>query len=104
MTYDELLKKTAERKASARKQLDNAVKGELGFLAIEEIKRDPGMVAWLWLAKEFCETLADHVEEFIDQVGMDSYTAYEISDIYMAYEDSRSDLYDLLPDEARLFD
>lgn len=52
-------------------------------------------------AKDFCETLAEHVEEFIEQAGRPD--AREIGDIYMAYEDGDSRLYELLPDEAKLF-
>lgn len=70
-----------------------------------EIERDPGTVAWLWLAKDFCENLAEHVEEFMEQTGdIDSTEAREIGSIYMAYEDNDPDLYEMLPTEARLFD
>ena len=104
MTYDELLKITAEKKRSAIRDLNKALKGPAGFLVKAEIKRNPGSVAWLYLAKEFCETLAEHVGEFLEQTDdIDSYEAREIGDIYMAYEDGRSDLYELLPIEAQLF-
>lgn len=104
MTYDELLKITADRKVSAQEQLSAALRGPGGFLVKAEIQRKPGTVAWLYLAKDFCETLADHVGEWLEQLGVDSYEAREIGDIYMAYEDGRDDLYDLLPTEARLYD
>ena len=104
MTYRELLETTAKRKRAALDQLDKALQGPGGFLAKAELERKPGTVAWLWLAKDFCETLAEHVEEFIEQAGgVDSLEAREIGDIYMAYEDSDPDLYDLLPVEAQLF-
>lgn len=105
MTYDELLEITAEKKRKAVAQLNAALKGPLGFLMEAEIKKNPGSVAWLFLAKEFCETLADHIEEFLEQTGnIDSFDAREIGDIYVAYENSEPYLYDILPTEARLFD
>ena len=104
MTYEELLRITAERKEKAQRELAEALRGPAGFLCKAEIERKPGTVAWLWLAQGFCETLADHVDEWIEAAGIDSYEAREIGDIYMAYEDDRSDLYELLPTEARLFD
>ena len=104
MTYDELLKITAERKEAAIKELNRALQGPAGFLVKAEIKSKPRSVAWLYLAKEFCETLADHVDEFIEQAGgVDTLEAREIGIIYMAYEDSDPHLYEILPDEARLF-
>lgn len=103
MTYEELLEITAEKKKKAISELNEALRGPMGFLVKEEIERNPGTVAWLWLAKEFCETLADHVGEFMEQAGVDSYVAYEIGDIYMAYENSEDNLYELLPVEAQLF-
>lgn len=104
MTYEELLKKTAQRKQKAVRELNQALRGNTGWLVKAEIERDPGTVAWLWLAKDFCEELAEHVGEFIEEFGLDTPDSREISDIYMAYEDGRDDLYDLLPTEARLFD
>lgn len=105
MTYDELLKITAEKKRKAIKELNTALNGPAGFLVKAEIERDPGMVAWLYLAREFCETLAEHVEEFMEQTGdIDSLDAREIGKIYMAYEDSDPDLYSYLPYEAQLFE
>lgn len=105
MTYQELLDKTMERKKKAVRELNQALNGKAGFLVKAEIERNPGMVAWLWLAKGFCEELAEHVEEFMEQTGdIDSLEAREIGTIYMMYEDSDSDLYDYLPTEARLFD
>ena len=104
MTYDDLLKATAEKKRAAIAELNAALKGPGGFLVKAEIERKPGSVAWLWLAKDFCETLAQHVGEFIEQTGdVDSLEAREIGAIYMAYEDDDPDLYDLLPLEAQLF-
>lgn len=104
MTYEELLEITAEKKRAAVAQLNKALQGPGGFLVKAEIERKPGSVAWLWLAKEFCETLAQHVEEFIQQTGdVDSPEAREIGAIYMAYEDDDPDLYELLPLEAQLF-
>lgn len=104
MTYEELLQETAEKKRTVTAQLNKAIKGPGGFLVKAEIERNPGSVAWLYLAKEFCEALAQHVEEFIQQTGdIDSPEAREIGSIYMAYEDSDPDLYELLPVEAQLF-
>ena len=103
MTYKELLRETAAKKEKAVNEISNAIRSS--FLAKAEFERDPGMVAWLWLAKDFCEKLAEHVDEFIEQEeDIDSYTAREIGAIYMAYEDDDPGLYDLLPTEARLFD
>ena len=105
MTYAELLQATAERKAKAVRELNTAINGNAGWLVKAELERDPGSVAWLWLAKGFCETLAEHVGDFLEQTGdINSIEAHEIGDIYMAYEDGRSDLYELLPVGARLFD
>lgn len=105
MTYQELLATTAEKKKEAIRDINKAINGPAGFLAKAEIERDPGMVAWLWLGKEFCETLADHVGEFIEATGdIDSLDAREIGSIYMAYEDSDPDLYYMLPVEAQLFE
>lgn len=104
MTYQELLTATAEKKRQAIRNLNTALNGPAGFLAKAEIERDPGAVAWSWLGREFCETLADHVGEFIEQAGgVDSPDAREIGDIYMAYEDGDPELYDRLPVEAQLF-
>ena len=104
MTYDELLQATAEKKKAAVREINAALKGPGGFLVKAEIERKPGSVAWHWLAQEFCETLAAHVEEFIQQTGdVDSLEAREIGAIYMAYEDDDPDLYELLPVEAQLF-
>lgn len=61
-------------------------------------------MAWHYLAREFCEKLAEHVDEFIDQAGgFDTIEAREIGEIYMAYEDGDRDLYDYLPIEVQLF-
>ena len=106
-TYDDLLRETAKKKREVLKQFNKALNGPTGFLMKAEIERDPGMVAWLWLAKDFCEKLAQHVGEWTtDENGdfkNDDYEAREIGEIYMAYEDSDPDLYDLLPVEAQLF-
>ncbi len=104
MTYQDLLTITARKKAEAIKNLNKALEGPCGFLVRAEIKRDPGSVAWSFLAREFCETLAEHISEFFDQDGADSPVAYEYGAIYMAYEDSDPDLYDMLPVEAQLFE
>ena len=85
MTYEELLKETAARKRGVLAGIDAALKGPAGFLAEAEIRKDPGKAAWILLAKEFCEKLAEHIDEFMD-------------------EDGGEGLYDLLPTEARLFD
>lgn len=104
MTYQELLQQSAQKKRAAIRELGQALKGPCGFLVKAEIERDPGAVAYHYLARWFCETLAEHVAEFIDQTGdIDSCEAREIGDIYIAYEDSDPDLYDLLPVEAQLF-
>lgn len=101
MTYSELLAITAEKKKKAIRELNSALRGKAGWLVESEIKRNPGMVAWLWLAKEFCETLAENFDEIYS--AADEGDRWEISDIYMGYEDGRKDLYDLLPVEAQLF-
>ena len=102
MTYEELLTQTAQKKRKAVKELNNALNSPTGFLVRAEIERDPGMVAWLWLVKEFCEALADHVGEWMEYYG-NAPEAYEIATIYMMYEDSDPDLYNYLPVEAQLF-
>lgn len=74
-------------------------------LAWAEVERNPGSVAWVMLAQEFCETLAENIGDFLEQTGdIDSIDAREIGDIYVAYENDDPDLYELLPTEARLFD
>lgn len=103
-TYYDLLEETAKRKQKAVAELNKALRGKGGWLVKAEIERNPGSVAWLWLAKGFCEALADHIDEFLEQVGMDTPYGREIGDIYMAYYDDRyDDLYDMLPVEAQLF-
>ena len=105
MTYNELLAETATKKRDAIAELNAALKGPCGFLIKAEIEKDPGKVAWSYLARDFCEKLADHIDEFIEQAGgVYAIEAREIGDIYMAYEDGRSDLYDHLPVEAQLFE
>lgn len=105
MRYEELLAETDAKKRDAVAELNAALEGPCGFLVKAEIEKDPGKVAWHYLAKEFCEKLAEHVDEFIEQAGgVDSIEAREIGDIYMAYEDGDSNIYDLLPVEAQLFE
>jgi len=101
MRYDELLKETAKKKKEAIADLNAALKGPCGFLMKAEIEKDPGKAAWSFLAKEFCETLAEHIDEFINE-GED--VAREAGNIYMAYEDGDKDLYSYLPVEAQLFE
>ena len=104
MTYNELLRETAEKKRKAIAEINSALKGPCGFLVKAEIEKDPGKVAWHYLAREFCETLAEHVDEFIEQAGgVNTFEAREIGDIYMAYEDGDKDIYSYLPVEAQLF-
>ena len=105
MTYAELLADTAKKKKRAVADFNAALNGAYGFLVKADIERDPGMVAWLWLGKGFCETLAEHIGEFIEQAGgPDTPEAREIGDIYMAYEDGDPDIYYRLPYEAQLFE
>lgn len=105
MTYSDLLKETAIKKRKAIAEINTALKWPCGFLIEAEIKKDPGKVAWSYLAKEFCEKLAEHVDEFIEQAGgVDTMEAREIGEIYMAYEDGDSDIYNYLPIEAQLFE
>lgn len=105
MTYQELLTATAAKKLEAIREINTALKGPAGFLIEAEIKRGPGKYAWSMLGREFCETLADHVEEFIEATGgIDSLDAREIGSIYMAYEDGNPDIYYMLPVEAQLFE
>lgn len=104
MTYAELLKETHKKKREAIAEINAALKGPYGFLIKAEIEENPGKVAWSYLAREFCEKLAEHVDEFIEQAGgVNSIDATEIANIYMAYENDDPDLYDLLPVEAQLF-
>lgn len=105
MTYNDLLKETAMKKREAIAEINTALKGPCGFLIKAEIERDPGKIAWHHLAREFCEKLAEHVDEFIEQAGgVNTIEAREIGDIYMAYEDGDSDIYNYLPIEAQLFE
>lgn len=105
MKYADLLRETAIKKQKAIEEINSALKGPCGFLLKAEIEKNPGAVAWNYLAKEFCETLAQHVDEFICQAGgVNMIEAHEIGDIYMAYEDGDSDLYSYLPVEAQLFE
>lgn len=94
MTYQELLQETAKKKQEAIKRI-NESGGRWGKAEIERSR----------LAKEFLKTLADHVGEFLEQTGdICSIEAYEIGNIYMAYEDDEPYLYELLPIEAQLFE
>lgn len=102
MTYGELLNKTAERKADAIRELNAALNGETGWLVKAEIERNIGSVAWHWLARGFCEELAENMSEIYESA--DEYEQREIYDIYAAYENDESYLYEILPDEAKLFD
>ena len=102
MTYSDLLAITAKKKRAAIRELNEALKAPAGFLVKAEIEKKPGTVAWLWLAKEFCETLGDHVNEFMENPTSD-FEALEVGNIYMAWQDDDPDLYDLLPVEAQLF-
>ena len=101
MTYEELLKETADKKREILADLNTALKGPCDFLVEAEIKKKPGVVAWFLLAKEFCEKLAEHIDEFMNE-GED--VTLEVCQIYMAYEDGDENLYEYLPTEARLFD
>lgn len=105
MTYNELLQETEKKKAAALRELNAALAGPCGVILKADIEANPGKVAWHYLAKEFCEKLAEHVDEFIEQAGgVHTMEAHEIGDIYMAYEDGDSDIYRLLPLEAQLFE
>lgn len=105
MTYNELLQETAKKKAEALRELNAALAGPCGAILKADMEANPGKVAWHYLAKEFCEKLAEHVDEFIEQAGgVHTMEAHEIGDIYMAYEDGDSDIYRLLPLEAQLFE
>lgn len=101
MTYNELLRETAEKKRKVVAEINSALKGPCGFLVKAEIEKDPGKTAWHYLAREFCEKLAEHIDEFMDE-GED--VAREVGEIYMAYEDGDRDIYSLLPIEAQLFE
>jgi hypothetical protein len=107
-TYNDLLRETEQAKNAWWAQTRKALRGPAGFLVKAEIEKDPGSVAYVFLAREFCEKLAEHIDEWTtdEQGNFDPWNlqAREIGDIYMAYEDGSSDLYDLLPTEARLFD
>ena len=72
-----------------------------GFLVKAEIQRNPGGLAWYALAQWFVEQLAEHIDEFIEE-GED--VAREVIEIYESYEDGDSDLYQILPIEAQLFE
>ena len=100
MTYSELLNSTAEKKRTAIRELNAAMKGDAGFLVKAEIQCDPGAAAWAYLAREFCETLAEHIDELAAEMEDNP----EIFNIYSAYMDGDTDLYSYLPTEARLFD
>ena len=102
MTYQELLDTTREKKRKAIRDLNKALKDpRTGFLVKAEIERKPGTVAWLYLAKDFCETLYWNFEDIMN--SLDRYDQMGVASIYMAYEDDDPDLYELLPVEAQLF-
>ena len=100
MTYAELLIITAEKKRKAVRELNAALRGDAGFLVKAEMERNPGTVAWAYLAREFCESLVEHIDEMADEMEDNP----EIFNIYSAYMDGDTDLYSYLPTEARLFD
>ncbi len=101
MTYSELLKETAAKKRDAIAGINKALTGPAGFLVKAEIQRNPGGLAWYALAQWFVEQLAEHIDEFIEE-GED--VAREVIEIYESYEDGDSDLYQILPIEAQLFE
>ncbi len=101
MTYADLLKETAAKKRKAITEINAALKGPCGFLVKAEIEKDPSKVAWHYLAREFCEQLAEHIDEFMEE---DEDVAREAGNIYMAYEDEDKDIYSYLPVEAQLFE
>lgn len=102
MTYAELLRMTGEKKRKAVRELNAAINHPaFGFLCKAEVERKPGTVAWAYLAREFCETLAEHLDELMQSAS--GYEQDDILRIYMAYEDSDPDLYEMLPEEAQLF-
>jgi hypothetical protein len=105
MTYYDLLEKTAKKKREVLRKFNKALKGSSGFLVQAEIERNPGQVAYTWLAKDFCEEVCKHIEEWTEQLNAagDVATAFEIADIYMAYQDGH-DLSDVLPVEAKLWE
>ena len=103
-TYYDLLKETNRKKQKVLREFDNALKGRGGFLVKAEIERNPGGVAYTVLAREFCEKLAEYIEEWTEEFGMDSYEARELSDIYQTWYNDEPGLYDLLPVEAQLWD
>lgn len=105
MTYYDLLAKTEKRKRNVLKDFAKAMRGKAGWLVKAEIERNPGRVAYVWLAREFCEELADHIEEYVKSVGgYDSYEGMELCGIYQTWYNNEPGLYDLLPTEARLWD
>lgn len=101
MTYDDLLKETAAKKRKAIAEINAALKGPCGFLVKAEIEKDPGKAAWHYLAREFCEKPAEHIDKFMEE---SEDVAREVSEIYMAYEDGDRDIYSYLPVEAQLFE
>lgn len=102
MTYAELLRATEAKKRRLIKQFNAAMKDpKTGFLVRHELKTKPGTIAYLWLAKDFCDHIINHYEELIADPDADP---NEISTIYMHYYDNDPDLYEALPWEARLFD
>lgn len=105
MTYYELLERTEAKKQKILREFAAAIKGNAGWLVKEEIKRNPGRIAYDYLAKDFCEELGNNIEEYVESVGgYDSYEGIELCGIYQTWYNDEDGLYDLLPVEARLWD
>lgn len=107
-TYQNLLEETAAKKQKWIHDINKALNGKAGCLVKAELENKAGSIAWVCLAKEFCEKLAEHVSEWTTDADgnfdVNNPDAEEIGRIYMAYEDDDPDLYEMLPLEARLFD
>lgn len=106
-TYEDLLRETEAKKRKFWADIAKAMKGPADFLVKAEIERNPGQLAYTVLIREFCEKIGEHIGDWCcDESGFknDDMEAREIGAIYMAYEDSDPDLYEMLPYEARLFD
>ena len=66
MTYAELLRATEAKKRRLIKQFNSAMKNpKTGFLVRHELESKPGTIAYLWLAKDFCDYIINHYEELI---------------------------------------
>lgn len=106
-TYEDLLRETEAKKRKFWADMEKAMRGPAGFLVKAEIERNPGQIAYTYLAREFCEKLGEHIGDWCcDESGFKNwdFEAQEIGAIYMAFEDDDPELYELLPYEARLFD